>query len=100
MKQLLLQAFTAITLVTSPLLILAQGPSLGSAGNFVLFTSVGAMGNTGVTHLTGDVGSNSGSSTGFGNVNGNMLNNDGATGSASADLLTAYNLLDGSVATM
>jgi hypothetical protein len=99
MKHLILKTFTAIALVTSPLLTLAQ-PSLGSAENFVLFTSNGAMGNTGITHLTGDVGSNSGSSTGFGNVNGNMLNNNGATGAASTDLLAAYNLLNGYVATM
>ncbi|MDI1354176.1 MAG: ice-binding family protein [bacterium] len=77
----------------------AQAPNLGSAAGFVLFTSNGALTNTGLSHLTGHVGSNSGSSTGFGNVNGVMNNNNGASALCSGDLLTAYGQLNATIAT-
>ena len=67
----------------------AQAPNLGVAGSFVLFSSTGAVGNLGSSILTGDVGTNNGAITGFGNVNGNMRNADGTTGQAAADLLIA-----------
>lgn len=71
-----------------------QAPTLGTAANFVLFTSVGAVTNTGITQLTGNVGSNIGSSTGFGNVDGVMHNGNGVTAQCGADLLIAYNQLN------
>ncbi|MEJ7739401.1 MAG: ice-binding family protein [Chitinophagaceae bacterium] len=71
-----------------------RAPVLGDAGNFVLFTTTGAVGNTGISQLTGNVGTNSGSTTGFGNVNGVMQNNNGATAQAAQDLLLAYNQLN------
>ena len=43
----------------------AQAPNLGSLTNFVLFSSEGAVGNTGVSHITGDIGTNMGAITGF-----------------------------------
>jgi len=50
----------------------AQTPNLGTAAGFALFSSVGAVGNTGVSQITGNIGTNSGAITGFGNVNGVM----------------------------
>ncbi len=91
---------TAVTLLSSNNLIFSQAPTLGTAANFVLFSSIGAVGNTGVSHLTGNVGTNSGAITGFGNVNGVMHTSDGATASAAADLLTAYNQLDATTPTL
>lgn len=76
-----------------------QAPNLGSTAGFVLFTSAGAVGNTGISHLTGHVGTNSGSSTGFGNVNGIMNDNNGASALCSTDLLIAYNQLNATIAT-
>jgi hypothetical protein len=78
---------------------MAQAPTLGTAANFVLFTTVGAVTNTGPSQITGNVGTNSGSTTGFGNVNGQMHDNDGVTAAAAADLLTAYNLLNATIPT-
>lgn len=72
----------------------AQAPSLGTAASFALFTTVGAVGNTGTSQITGNVGTNSGGITGFGNVNGVMHNADGATLAAAADLMQAYIQLD------
>src|SRR5688572_29163761 len=94
MKNKLLSIVTVVTLLSIPCKQYGQAPALGTAANFVLFTSVGAVGNTNPSHLTGNVGSNNGSSTGFGNVNGQMLNNNGTTGTAAMDLLTAYNSLN------
>ncbi len=74
-------------------------PNLGTAVNFVLFSTNGAMGNSGISQITGDVGTNNGSSTGFGNVNGGMQNNNGATAQCAADLLIAYNQLNATTAT-
>lgn len=99
MKKTLLHLVTAVTLIFAPLINFAQAPTLGTAANFVLFTSTGAVTNAGISQLTGDVGSNSGSSTGFGNVNGVMHDNDGASLAASNDLLIAYNQLNSRIAT-
>jgi hypothetical protein len=75
----------------------AQAPVLGTAANFALFTTTGAVTNTGLSHITGNVGSNNGSVTGFGNVDGVMHNGDLATMNAAADLTIAYNQLNAAV---
>lgn len=85
---------TIVTLFLIPTINFGQAPNLGTTVNFVLFTTNGAVGNTGISQLTGHVGTNNGSSTGFGNVNGIMHDNDGASAQAAADLLVAYNQLD------
>jgi hypothetical protein len=99
MKTLLFNALTAVMLLLIPTLNFAQAPLLGTAADFVLFSTVGAVTNTGISQLTGNVGTNSGSSTGFGNVNGVMHDNDGASAQCAADLLIAYNLLNSTVPT-
>ncbi|TXF75090.1 DUF3494 domain-containing protein [Chryseobacterium sp.] len=68
--------------------------SLGTAANFALFTTTGAVTNVGTSQITGDVGSNNGAVTNFGNVDGVMHNADGATASAAADLTIAANLIN------
>ena len=98
MKKILLFV-TTVTLLSFPKTNFGQAPNLGSTAGFVLFTTAGAVGNTGISHLTGHVGTNSGSSTGFGNVNGVMNDNNGASALASTDLLIAYNQLNAAVAT-
>ena len=99
----LLNAFAAFILFLTPGVILAQTvPNLGTAANFVLFTTVGAVTNSGIphlTHLTGNVASNSGSSTGFGNVDGVMDDGTVASGQSATDLLTAYLQLNSEIPT-
>ncbi len=90
----LLNVLMAVLLFLIPNVNYGQAPNLGTAANFVLFTSVGAVTNTGITMATGNVGTNSGSTTGFGNVNGQMHDNDGVTGTCATDLLIAYHQLD------
>jgi gliding motility-associated-like protein/uncharacterized repeat protein (TIGR01451 family) len=97
--KLLLGLATAITLVVSPFCSSAQAPVLGTAANFVLFSSVGAVSNTGISQITGNVGTNSGSSTAFGNVNGVMHDNDAASAQCATDLHVAYLQLNGTVPT-
>jgi hypothetical protein len=100
MKNKLLHLATVLGLLAAPSIGLGQAPSLGSAAGFALFTTVGAVTNVGLSHITGHVGSNSGSSTGFGNVNGVMNDQNGASAQCAADLLITYNLLNATVATM
>ncbi|MDQ3047787.1 MAG: ice-binding family protein [Bacteroidota bacterium] len=100
MKHILLNKLSVALLMLSPALAIAQAPNLGTAAEFVLFSTNGAVTNTGISHLTGNVGTNSGSSTGFGNVNGVMHDNDAASAQAAADLLIAYNQLDSSIPTL
>ena len=64
----------------------AQAPSLGSVDKFVLFTTTGAVSNSGLSHITGNVGTGTGMVTGFGNVDGVMHNTNGTTATAGADL--------------
>jgi len=103
MKTKLLSVLTAVILLLIPTLNFAQAPPLGTAADFVLFSSVGAVTNVGtykyLTHLTGNVGTNSGSSTNFGNVNGVMHDGDGASGQCAIDLLSAYNSLSAAIPT-
>lgn len=97
MKTKLLSTIIVFSLLFMNNLSFGQAPTLGTASNFVLFSSVGAVTNTGITHLTGNVGTNSGSSTGFGNVDGVMHDGDGTSAQAGADLLIAYNLLKSAI---
>ena len=71
-----------------------QTINLGTAADFVLFTTNGAVSNSGISQLTGNVGTNSGSSTAFGNVNGGMHDGDSVSAKCAKDLLIAYNKLD------
>lgn len=94
MKKQLLNIVTAVTLLSLPNMIFAQAPNLGTAADFVLFSTTGALTNTGISQLTGHVGSNSDFSTNFGNVNGVMNDKNGASSLCADDLLTAYNQLN------
>lgn len=75
----------------------AQAPVLGTASGFALFSTNGAVSNTGFSHLTGNVGTNNGSSTNFGNVDGVMHDADGTTANAAAALTIAYNQLNAAI---
>ncbi|MCY7422547.1 MAG: ice-binding family protein [Chitinophagaceae bacterium] len=97
MKKMLLKIISVVTFFAVSISTQAQAPTLGTSANFVLFTTVGAVTNSGISQLTGNVGTNSGSSTGFGNVNGVMHDNDGASGQAAIDVLLAYNQLNNSI---
>ncbi|MDH4471560.1 MAG: ice-binding family protein [Fluviicola sp.] len=97
MKFPLLYVLGTILLLLLPKFILAQAPTLGTAADFVLFSTDGAVTNSGISHVTGNVGTNNGSSTGFGNVNGVMHDADGASAQCAVDLLIAYNQLNSTV---
>ncbi len=77
----------------------AQAPSLGAAESFALFSSNGAVSNTGSSHITGNVGTQNGSSTAFGNVDGVMHDQNGSSAAAKASLIIAYNLLNAATPT-
>lgn len=96
MKKILKLAAVAAFMCFNSQLI-AQAPVLGSVANFALFSSNGAVSNTGLSHLTGDVGTANGSSTNFGNVDGVMHDADGAAASAAAALTLAYNQLNATI---
>jgi hypothetical protein len=99
MKKISLNIVMAVLLLLAPGINFAQAPNLGTAANFVLFSTNGAVSNTGISQLTGNVGTNNGSSTAFGNVNGVMHDDDGASAQCAKDLLTAYNELNTTTAT-
>jgi hypothetical protein len=69
--------------------------NLGTAENFILFTSVGAFDNVGPSVFTGDIGTHVGAITGFppGIVNGSIEQANPTTLQAAADVETAYNNL-------
>lgn len=99
MKMFLQTIVAVVTLFFVPLASFSAVPGLGTAEGFVIFSSNGGITNVGTTILTGNVGTNNGAVSGFGNVNGVMHNSDGVTASAAADLLLAYNLLNSSIST-
>ena len=99
MKSKLIRLLTLFIVLAVPAISFGQAPALGTAADFVLFTSNGAVSNTGISHITGNVGTNGGSSTAFGNVDGVMHDNDGASAACAADLLSAYNQLNATAPT-
>ena len=70
-----------------------QGPNLGTAANFLLFTTAGGIGNTGgATKITGGaLGTNYGALTGFAEVDCEKHIQDAVTAQCSLDLLAAFN---------
>lgn len=99
MKKIIRTVFAAAALLLFSNVSFAQAPNLGTAANFVLFTTNGAVSNSGISQITGNVGTNNGSSTAFGNVNGVMHDGDASSIQCAADLLIAYNQLAGTTAT-
>jgi gliding motility-associated-like protein len=101
MKRILLFNVIAVILFLIPKINFGQSPNLGTAADFVLFTSVGEIAHTGtvISQITGNVGTNSGASIGFGNVNGQMHDQDLVSAQCSADLLLLYNDLASAVPT-
>jgi hypothetical protein len=82
-----------------PQITLAQGPPIGAAANFALFTTIGAVDISGISQLTGDIGTNSGSTTVFVNVNGNIHDQDGASALCAANLFSLYSQLNSTIPT-
>ena len=70
-----------------------QGPNLGTAADFLLFTTKGAIGNTGgATKITGGaLGTDFGALTGFAGVDCEKHIEDVVTVQCSLDLLAAFN---------
>ena len=71
-------------------------PNFGTASNFALYTINGAVGNTGISSITGDLGTNVGAITGFlapTVVYGNAYFSNTNTSNAVSDLIAAYNQL-------
>lgn len=99
MKTKLLNTLAAGMLFLIPNISFGQMPNLGTTVEYALFSTNGGLTNTGISHLTGNVGTNNGSIAGFGNVNGHMDNANGASAQAAADLLIAYNQLNAAVPT-
>jgi Ice-binding-like/Secretion system C-terminal sorting domain len=98
-NNLLLAIATTVAILTFPLQNFGQAPDLGTAANFVLFTTTGAVGSTGISDITGNVGSGNGAITGFGGLNGLIYNADAVTTQASTDLMVAYNQLNSDIPT-
>ncbi len=98
MKKILL-IVSGLTLLTFSNKTFGQAPNLGTAANFVLFSSNGAVSNSGISQVTGNVGTNNGSSTGFGNVNGTMNDGNSTSAQCATDLLIAYNQLNSTIPT-
>jgi hypothetical protein len=86
--KILITAFLLFRLIS-----LGQTFSLGTAADFLLFSSSGAVSNTGLSAFTGNIGSDLGAISGFGTatVIGSFYNENAVTNQAKVDLLLAYN---------
>jgi len=88
MKKNLLFAVAAAFLF--PRISSGQEPVMGTTIDYVFFTSAGAVGNTGISHVTGNIGTQLGDITTFGNVDGVLHIADPATATAVIDLAALY----------
>ncbi|MBL7934711.1 MAG: DUF3494 domain-containing protein [Bacteroidia bacterium] len=75
----------------------SQIPPLATTSEFAVFTSVGAINNSGTTHIEGDVGTNAGAFTGFppGIIVGSTHIIDFASSQAAIDVDALYNYFSG-----
>ena len=94
MKKKLLYLASALALTTISTNFFAQTPTLGTAAEYVLFSTDGAVNITGPSILTGNLGTNNGTTTTFENVNGVINDANLASAQCAADLLIAYNQLN------
>lgn len=100
MEKLLSMGFIFLTSFGMSLQLHGQtAPTLGTVADFVLFSTNGSVSNNGISQITGNVGTNNGSSTAFGNVNGVMHDNNIVSALCAMDLLGAYNQLDATIPT-
>ncbi len=99
MKRKLLLFIATGALFMVPKANFSQVITLGSTASYVVFTADGPVTNTGISQYTGNVGTNNGSNTGFGNVNGVMHSNDASTVQAKTDLLSVYSQLNNTTVT-
>ncbi len=86
--------FVTIILLITPLISSAQLPNLGTAADFAIFTTAGALDNTGTSNITGNIGTNLGAITGFGAptvVNGTIEPANLVTAQCALDVQAAYN---------
>ncbi len=95
MKIKLLLTLTTIILWLVPKVNFGQAPTLGAAADYAIFSTTGAITNTGtnfLTQVTGNVGSiTAGSVTGFGNINGQVHEGtDPANTACNLAVLSAY----------
>ena len=59
-NKILLLLGLAVTFSLFPNVNFGQAPDLGSASNFVFFSTTGAVSNAGISHITGNAGANTG----------------------------------------
>jgi hypothetical protein len=84
---------TIVTFLMFPLITFGQVIDLGTAESFMLFSCSGAVSNTGVSSITGDVGADLGIVSGFGTINGSFYSVDATTAQVKTDVIYSYNLL-------
>ena len=97
MKFNLILIIATVALFLFPKINFGQtAPNLGTTSGFSLFTAAGALDNTGATSVTGDIGSNTASVTGFppGTIVGTIHVPDAITAQAALDVATAYSDLN------
>ncbi|GAB3898130.1 hypothetical protein GCM10028803_17130 [Larkinella knui] len=98
MKRKLLFSLACSILVALPSIGFGQtAPPLGTTAGFALFTANGALTNNGASTITGDVGTKTGATSGFGDANltGNAYaENSSTSNQAALDVQTAYNSLN------
>jgi len=93
MKVLLKFTILALITIINPITTFAQEPNLGLAKNMAVFTAVGALGNTDISNVTGDMGTGEGAITGFdfpSIVNGTIDSGNVVTAQCALDVQAAY----------
>lgn len=98
-KAAYLLAFVTLFHTTSATSFAQTAPNLGTASTYGAFSGNGAIGNTGLTIVTGDIGTFVGSFTGFppGQYTGAKHVADAASLVAKNDLTNAYNLMNDAI---
>lgn len=98
MKNKSVLILTLLFLFILPKITFGQAPTLGASTGFALFTTSGAIDNTGTTNVWGDIGSNSTSAATGSSITlvvGSTHFSDATSSSAATDVAAAYSYLSG-----
>ena len=98
-NKIILLIVTTVALIAFPKSNFGQAPNLGTAADFALFSTAGAVTSSSsplyLTHVTGNIGAAPASISGFGNVDGVLYQGGTQFANASTDIVAAHAYLDG-----
>ena len=88
-----------VALLSYPIINFGQAIYLGTAANYVLYTTTGAIATAGACNVSGNIGTTAGAISALSNIDGVIHNGDATSLVVSTDVLNIYHQLNARIAT-